>query len=564
LFRWQSHQWYQSAVLALCTFTLQSVLCAQQTVVQDAGPGLKQEIDHDSAGRIVEIRTIYSDGRLQGKVNNTFNRRNEVEVQTSTSYWPDGKSVHKVSEERFDQNFNFTSETVAGFDQAGKHISGHKLLHNPMTGVYRCFDWNAALQNYKPRDCPASEESREGPSEVRRVTRDEVMQSLAAARATALAAEKSKSLQPKAALEAASSKMKQDIGLVLPAQLRPGQRVSGSLVLDPDRFADEPDLTVTRISLPFSSAADASNLRSLMFELKGAAPQPAEESISFDVPVRGPIEFTLKQGNDPSVATSGKVTIGASTAATAVIASGYKSPALCFKRGLCLVTGRFNGNSHDTFAAFDKAPARIVAETDSAAYVEVPSDAIEGQTALIVAEGNSIAAMMMVVAEYSLAPNRIAIEPGQDRLSYLRLNSISELSNEQWRYGVYPGSNLQKARALLPGFNPAKAVEQAREEQERQDRHDGYSMKGEDKDASAGMVLVVVRNQTPGLVTLRGSEHDQYVFTLTPDSFSRGDYKLSFALDASRSGTYALKAVAIPFLAPITAQVFDNTAAMKK
>ena len=538
------------------------LLFAQKTVVHDAGPGLKQEFDYDAAGRVVQSRTVTTAGKLQVKVEYVYGPRAQATSQISTHYWPDGKSVQKISQERFDDNVNFTSEIIEDFDQTGKHVSGHKLFHDPMTGIYRCLDWKVAQQKYVAIDCPASEESREGPSEVRKVTREEVMQNLAAARQAAQTERKSRHMKAKPPVDAALTTVKKDVGIVLPAQMRAGQRVSGSVVEDPDRFAGDPDLSVTRVTLPFQSEGDASKLSGWTLELSGGSAQPADEGVSFVVPADGPTQFTLRQAGDSSIAVSGAVPGAKTPAQKPPAPNRYEAPALCFRQGLCVVTGRFSGDSRSTFAAFDQVPGRIVAETESTAFVEVPSDAILGPTALIVAEPRAVAVMMMVVGEFTVSPNHIEITPGQDRLSYLRVNGVSELADEQWRYGVYPASNLEKARALLPGFNPAKTVEQVREQQEREDKRDGYVNKDEKQEESAGMVLVVLRNATPELVTLRGSEQNQYVFHFTPDSFSRGDYRFCFAVDASKPGVFAVHATAIPFLAPVEARVFDgdNTA----
>lgn len=537
---------------------------AQKTVVQDAGAGMKQQFDYDAAGRIVEIRTIEADGRLQARVNNAYGARSLVDTVTNTAYWPDGKSVQKIGQTTFDENSNFTSEIIQDFDQSGKHVSGHKLFHDPMTGIYRCFDWNAAQQKYLAIECPSSEESREGPTEVRKITRSEVMEDLAAARQASQVEQKSRRMKRKNPVEAPITTTNKVVGIVLPSVMRPGQRVSGSVVPDPDRFTGYPDLLVTRVTLPMESAGDASQLNGWTIELKGSAPQAADGSVSFVVPDGATaLDFALRQSGNSAIAVAQTIQLPRSASQKAPPLQSYESPALCFKRDICTVSGRFSGDSRNTFAAFDRVPARIVAEADTAAYLEVPDSMNMGASTLIVAEGARVAAMTMVVAEFSVAPNHIAIEPGQDRLVYLRVNSVSELAPDQWRYGIYPASSVERARALLAGFNPAKVVEQEREQQERQKKQDGYPKKDEKWEESAGMLLVVVRNDTTDLVTLRGSKQNQYVFRFTPDSFSRGDYRISLAVDGSKSGIYGITATAIPFLAPVKAEVFDAEASAK-
>jgi YD repeat-containing protein len=552
-------QWY---LVSLCgAFIFIPPLCAfaQKTVVQDAGPGVKQEFDYDAAGRIVEIRTVGTDGKLQGKVNNSYNAKSEVELQTSTSYWPDGKSIQKVSYERFDQNFNFTSEIIEDFDQSGKHVSGHQLFHDPGTGIYRCFDWKSTPQKYQAIDCPESEESHSGPKQASKITREEVLQHLAAARQAAQAEQKSRRMKPKEPVQDAVTTTNKEVGIVFPALLRPGTRVSGSIVDEPDRFAGNPELLVMRVSLPMPSTGDASQLSGWTFEFEGYEPRPGDAPISLVVPT-GAVElaFTLRQAGNPTITVSGKVQITATAGKSASVPKAFESAALCFKRDSCVVTGPLSGDSRETFAAFDGVPARIVAETDSMAIIDTPFFMNLGPAALIVAEGTQVQAMPMVVAELALTLNHEALKPPEYMITILRVDGAQELSDDQWHYGVFPAGNVEKARTLVPGFNPAKAVEQDRERREKQEKQDGLAAKDDKKDESAGMVLVIVKNNTPDIVSPRGAKEQNFVFHLTPESFAMGEFKYDIVLDPLQAGTFALKAVAIPFLAPVKAQEFDT------
>ena len=562
------HLRFGSYLVSLCgAFILLSSLhsSAQKTVVQDAGPGVKQEFDYDAAGRIVEIRTVGTDGKLQGKVNNVYNAMSEVELQTNTAYWPDGKSIQKIGSVRFDQNFNFTSEIIEDFDQSGKHVSGHQLFHDPVTGIFRCFDWKAAPQKYQAIDCPASEESHEGPKTTPKITRDEVLKHLAAARQTAKADQKSGRMKPKEPVQDAITTTDKDVGIVLPAFLRPGARVSGSITNDPDRFAGNPELLVTRVSLPIPSGGDASQLSDWTYELKGSDPQPASDPFSLVVPTgAAELAFTLRQTANPATAVSGKLEIPRTTAKPAPAPKNFESAALCFKQDTCVVAGPLSGDSRETFAAFDSVPAPIVAETDSMAVIDTPFFMNLGPAALIVAEGTQVNAMPVVVAHLALSLNHQPIKPPDYMITILRVEAVGELGDDQWRYGVFPTGNVERARALVPGFNPAKAVEQEREQREKQEKQDGLPKKDDKKDESAGMVLVVVKNNTPQLVAPRGAKEQTFVFHLTPESFAMGEFKYDIVLDPLKAGTFSLKLTAIPFLAPVRAQVFEAESATAK
>lgn len=211
--------------------------------------------------------------------------------------------MQKVAQNTFDESNNFLSEIIEDYDLSGKHVSGHQVFHDPMTGIYRCFDWKAAQQKHVAIDCPESEESHEGPHETPRITREQVMQRLATAQKAAQAEQKAHRMKPKSPVQAPITTLDKEVGVVLPSHLVPGQRVSGSVVDDPDRFVGESELAVVRTTLPMKSAGDASQLGGWSFELKGSVPQPADSPISFIVPA-GEMEFTLRQVGDPAVAVS--------------------------------------------------------------------------------------------------------------------------------------------------------------------------------------------------------------------------------------------------------------------
>ena len=371
-------------------------------------------------------------------------------------------------------------------------------------------------------------------------------------------------MRSKNAVEANATTANQTVAVILPSRLQPGQRVSGSLVTDPDRFAGNPDLLLTRVTLPLPSSGSASRFGGWTLELKGSAPQPADAPISFVVPAAGPLAFTLRQADDPSVAVSGVIDLPKTATPKWSATPDFESSALCFKQDVCTVAGPFNGNASTSFVSFDKVPAPILAQTQSVAYIDVPPSVPGGSSTLIVAAGNKIAAMVMVVASLSLEPTSEAVQPGQTAGGAVRLDSVAELADAQWRYGVFPPGNLERARALVPGFNPPKVIHQEHEQLEKQEKQDGNRKPEDKKEESAGMLLVVVRNLTPDVATLRAATQQSYVFHLIPDSFSMGDFKYGFAADPLKAGTLSLRATAIPFLAPVKAQIFDADATTAK
>ncbi len=243
-------------------------MAAQHTEVKSNGPNGKIEMDYNAAGKVTQTRTIGADGKVQQKVDYEYLPGYFGAQQTDTTYWPNGK-VRRIARNTYDQSSNFTGEFIQVFDESGKQIGGHKLTHDPWTGIYRCNEWNVAAQDYKPIPCPAGEESEGGAEQVKKFTYDEVMQHLEAARKTARQQQKIDHMQPKTLVQPPITTANKEVGLVLPAQVRPGERVSGSVVENPDQYDGMPEVTVTRVAVPFESEGEASRLVGMVFRDAG-------------------------------------------------------------------------------------------------------------------------------------------------------------------------------------------------------------------------------------------------------------------------------------------------------
>ncbi len=341
---------------------------AQHSVVQDADGGRKTELDYDPTDRVAQQRTIGADGKLMEKIDYEYLPGYFGPQQTNTAYWPNGK-VRKITQVTYDESSNFTGEVIRVFDESESQVAGHKLTHNPWTGVYTCADWNVAEQAYKSVECPSGEESSGAGEKVRKFTRQEVMQALDAARTTAQQETKERHLHPAATVSQPITAAGPEVGIVVPAQIRPGERVSGIVTEDASQYDAIPEVSVTRLALPFGSAGEASRLSGWNFETEGEPPRPADGPIIFTAP-RGSSELkvTFRQAGNPARSVATVLHFPEAQLGSAPHDS-FQSAALCIKGQLCMVRGPFSGDSRETFAAFEQRPATIVAETTKAAYI---------------------------------------------------------------------------------------------------------------------------------------------------------------------------------------------------
>jgi hypothetical protein len=532
---------------------------AQHTVVENNGASGRIETDYNAGEKVTQMRTFGPDGNLLQKVDYEYIPGYYVAQQTSTTYWPNAK-VRRVARNTYDETANFTGEFIELFDQTGKQIAGHKLTHDPWTGVYRCSEWSQAAKDYRSLECPAGEEESGGADEVKKFTYDEVMRNLEVARKAAHTEQKIGRMQPATAVHPPISTATREVGLILPAQLRAGERVSGTVVDDPDEYNETPEVMVTRIAIPFESSGEASQLFGWLFEAPGEKPQRADGPITFVVP-RGDsgLDITFRQAGNPAHSASKTLRLPEPRAEQPLSQKSFSAPALCLKGMLCTVSGPFNGDSSKTFAAFEGRPATIVAETTDTAYISIPELTTPGARPLFIAEGSKIVAIPEVVGEFVIKNNHRELSEGQTLLMFPTLDGPGQIPDSEWRLGNFPPTNLERARQLIPEFQLPEGDREVQEDRENAEKNEGDEKRLEEKgeEKKGGVILIVVKNVTPEQISLRSSKNEMLVFRLSDQAFQRGEFKYDLLVEAKKAGKVEVKGYVIPFLAAIEGQEFS-------
>ncbi len=528
---------------------------AQHTEVRNNGAG-KIEMDYNAAGKATQMRTIGPDGKVQQKVEYEYLPGYYGAQQTDTTYWPNGK-VRRIAHSTYDESSNFTGESIQVFDESGKQIAGHKLTHNPWTGVYRCNEWNATAQDYKPVPCPAGEESESAPEQLKAFTYDEVMQHLDAARKTARQEQKIGHMQPMTPVQPPIATANREVGLVLPAVVRPDERVSGKVVENPDQYEGMPNVTVTRVAVPFESVGEASQLWGWFFEAPGESQRRADGPITLVVPPGGSgLTVTFRQAGNPSHSVSKMLNFPPASAGKQAPPISFKAAALCLKGQLCAVSGPFSGDSSKTFAAFEDRPATIVAETPAMAYVSIPEATEGGARPLFIAEGAKVIALPVVVGNFFIKNNGRELQEGQKLIVFPTLDGPGDIADPEWQTGNFPATNLEQARQLLPGFQLPRDKREKREAEEKREKGKSKE-KREAEEKKSGEILLVVKNVTPEQISLHSSKNEMLVFHLGDEAFSRGEFKYDLLVEARKAGKIDVKGYVIPFLAPVAGQEFQ-------
>jgi len=562
----------------------------QRTTVEKNGVNGKIETDYNAAGKPVEMRTIGPEGKIQQKVDYEYPPGHYIAEQTDTAYWPNGQ-VRRVTHKSYDENANFVGEFIQTFDEAGKQIGGHRLTHDPWTGTYRCVEWNAAAQDYRAMACPAGEEEGGGggAQAPKKFTYDEVMKHLDAARKTA--GREWEFARLRAASPMSSPTEVREVAVVLPAHVRPGDLVSGTVVENPEQYADTPEVTVTRVPLPFESAGDGSRLSGWLFETAGEEPRRADGPITLTVPQRGSeLAVKFRQADNPAHAVSPTLNFARSLVGPQAEASSrpasFRVAALCMKGEMCAVTGPFSGDGK-TFAAFEEGPgkdrpATIVAENSSAAYIRIPETVGPGARMLFIAEGTKVIALPVVVGNFFVKNDGREMQAGQSLITFPTLEGPEDIADSTWERGDFSAGAVERAQRLIAGFSPTERKCAEREDAEDKEHDasgdkdkdadvDGDRDKDKDADAdrdkdkdknknnagkSEGKIVLVVKNRAAGPLSLHGAGGDTIYFCLGDEAFGRGAFKYDLRIDAAKEGKVDVHGYVIPLLAPVTGQEF--------
>jgi hypothetical protein len=526
----------------------------QHSVVEDAGGGRKTEVDYDAIDRVIQQRTVDADGKVMEKVDYEYVPGHIGPQQTSTAYWPNGK-VRKVTRVTYDESSNFTGEFIRVFDESEVQVAGHNLTHNPWNGVYTCADWNVAEQAYKSMQCPSGEESSGAAKKVRKFSRQEVVQALNAARINAQRPTKELSMRPATSVPQPSGGASPEIGIVVPSQIHSGERVSGIVTRDASKFDGIPEVSVVRLPVQFESAGEASRLSGWNFETEGETPQAADGPITFIAPHGDSgLKVTFRQASNPAHSVS-EVLHFSRSSTSASPSRAFQSAALCIKGMLCTVRGPFGGNSRDTFAAFEQRPATIVAETTEAAYVSIPELTEPGSRPLFIAEGAKLVALPVVVGGFFIKNNGRELQAGQNLIVFPTLDGPSDIPDELWRAGNYPETSLDQARQIVPGYQIRPGDGETDQDQDA--RKLGEVQPGQAANEKNGEILLIIKNDAPEQISLRGSKNQALIFHLNNESFKRGEFKYDLVVEAHSSGPIRVKGYVIPFLEPVAGQGFD-------
>jgi len=318
------------------------------------------------------------------------------------------------------------------------------------------------------------------------------------------------------AFDAVAARRAHLIGVVLPRDARPGDRISASVVTDPAPYEDVPGLRVIPVDTGASFA-----LSELQIKLGDVRIQPASGPLVVVVPRDGgkiPVSV-LKAGR--TIAEK-QVTLAPGGVAPSRASHGeFTMPSVCAIDRVQAIHGPFGGDSTQTSIDVARSRARVLAESPYAAYFELPDDISPGTRQVKLREAGKAVSFEAQMVGVQLAADKLTLHAGEDTDFTAR---VSGLKSGQGRLRAGNVADLYDVTGA-----PAGVVAPAGNEQ--------------------GKLVLEIQNLSPEIVTMTGAAGGAVVKDLYPQDFSDGSYVYHGHLHADQAGTFNLSAEVIPFVA---------------
>jgi len=317
------------------------------------------------------------------------------------------------------------------------------------------------------------------------------------------------------AFDATAARRAHLIGVVLPRDARPGDRISASVVTDPAPYQDVPGLRVVPIDTGASLA-----LTELQIDLGDGRSQAASGPLVVLVPRDGGKIPVSVQNNGRTIAEK-QVALAPGGLTPSRASRDFTMPSVCAVDRVQAIHGPFGGDSTQTSIDVASSRARVLAESPRGAYFEVPDDVSPGTQQVKVREASKSVSFAVQMVGVQLAADKLTLHAGEDTDFTAR---VSGLKPEQGRLRAGSPSDLYDSANAPSGVVAPAANEQ-------------------------GKLVLEIQNLSPEIVTMTDAAGGAVVKDLYPQDFSDGSYVYHGHLHADQAGTFNLSAEVIPFVA---------------
>jgi len=338
------------------------------------------------------------------------------------------------------------------------------------------------------------------------------------------------------------------VGIIVPADTRPGDQISATVVTSPQAYDGVPGLRVVQVTLPLAKDAQGTaTLSGLVVETGDKKPQSAERPLLVQVAKDAQkVDFALQRlGEDnprSGVAEAAKNAVsypimardvGSSIPASSGKASDYTTPPVYSDGALQVIHGPVSGDSKATQVLVDNQPGKIVAESPRALYFKLPDNTAPGAHTVTLKEGaQPLTSFHVAVVSLKLSADQLVLKRGQSTAFHATILGADSLPPSAWHAGVESDLIDPKEVAALA---PAGAL----------------------KAEKPGLIAMKIENKSKDTVQLTDAKGNQITNLLGKESFAGGPYTFDGKLKSVRDGNFNIDVRVVPLLAPIAGELAE-------
>ena len=315
------------------------------------------------------------------------------------------------------------------------------------------------------------------------------------------------------------------VGIVWANDSRVGEPATVRVVLDPKAISDHPGLVVHRekVPVPHNSHGKAT-LTGMVLKTPDGREHPADAPVDFVVPAVPEVLLALT----PTDLTTdeGKIKIERRQAPAEIhrpAKENFTMLPVMPADAVCLVHGRFRGDTSATRIENNGEPVEILAQTPRETWFR-PLNVQNGPNKVTVTEDGRSTTFEVFAPMLEIRTDRTVMHEGDTANVEIVASALDGMKAEQWRAGA-PSEiyNLSSA--------PAAAM----------------------ASGSEGKMLLIVKNNSPDVVTMSGAQRNVATVVVSRADILRGDI-FHTVLRAHREGTFALEAELRPLLAEVSGE----------
>jgi hypothetical protein len=317
------------------------------------------------------------------------------------------------------------------------------------------------------------------------------------------------------------------VGLVVTADTRFEDTITGRVVANPQSYRNNPALRVLEMTISLISTPDGPSLRGVEVVMGDCKPQPADSPVVCNVGSGGSVPVTLRR--EGSTAPIGQSAIPVATKnpqAEWYGQRGVYQTSRIFQRGSTVeITGPFNGNASNTRVEIGGREASIVAANPRERHVNIPTTCAPGESDVTMQDGLRTVRFRVTVLTLQMSADKLQLARGESTRYHVVISGFDALPDSAWQESSASPVAISEIRQGAPGFHLPKP-------------------------GGRGALVLLLRNQSPQAITLDRATGGVLAISISPSDIHDGKFTMDGTLHATTAGGFVVSGKLVPLLAP--------------